>query len=84
MSKSSNKLTIKNYIREEIEKVLREKNVQFKRKSSLEELESADSAVDDQKVSQLAGQKADKEKQKAAMDGEIAKLKQQIDAIEKK
>ena len=76
--------SIKDFIREEIEAILREKKVKFKRKSSIKETESAANAQDDQKVAQLQAQKADKEKQKAGMDGEIAKLKQQIDAIEKK
>jgi hypothetical protein len=78
------KTSIKDYIREEIETMLREKNIKFTRKTSLKELESTANAQDDQKVAQLAAQKADKEKQKAQVDGEIAKLKQQIDAIEKK
>ncbi len=78
------KASIKDYIREEIETILREKKIKFKRKTSIKETESAANAQDDQKVAQLAAQKADKEKQKAGMDGEIAKLKQQIDAIEKK
>jgi hypothetical protein len=78
------KASIKDYIREEIEAILREKNIKFKRKTSIKETESTANAQDDQKVAQLSAQKADKEKQKAGMDGEIAKLKQQIDAIEKK
>ena len=76
--------SIKNYIRREIEVILRENKVKFKRKKSIKETESTANAQDDQKIAQLAAQKADKEKQKAGMDGEIAKLKQQIDAIEKK
>jgi hypothetical protein len=78
------KTSIKDYIRQEIEVILRENKIKFKRRSSIEEAESAANAQDDQKIAQLAAQKADKEKQKAGMDGEIAKLKQQIDAIEKK
>lgn len=76
--------SIRDYIREEIETILREKKIKFKRKSTLKETESTANAQDDQKVAQLQAQKADKEKQKAGMDGEIAKLKMQIDAIEKK
>jgi hypothetical protein len=80
------KASIKDYIREEIEAILREKKIKFKRKAKapIKELESTANAQDDQKVAQLQAQKADKEKQKAGVDGEIAKLKQQIDAIEKK
>lgn len=76
--------SIKQFIRTEIESYLRENKIKFKRKKALKELESAASAQDDQKVSALKQQKADKEKQAAKMDGDIAKLKQQIDAIEKK
>jgi len=78
------KASIKDYIREEIEAILREKKIKFKRKASIKEEESSANAQDDQKIAQLQAQKADKEKQKAGMNGEIAKLKQQIDAIEKK
>ena len=76
--------SIKEIIRKEIERYLRENGIKFKRKAQLKELESATSAQDDQKVAALKAQKADKEKQAAGVDGEIAKLKQQIDAIEKK
>ena len=76
--------SIKQFIRTEIENYLRENNIKFKRKASLKELESAAGAQDDQKVAALKQQKADKEKAAAKTDGEIAKLKQQIDAIEKK
>ena len=78
------KVSIKDFIRTEIEAYLRENKIKFKRKSTLQELESTSNAQDDQKVAQLKQQKADKEKQGAQTDGEIAKLKQQIDAIEKK
>jgi hypothetical protein len=79
------KVSISDFIRAEIETYLRENKIRFKRKKkSLKELESTANAADDQKVSQLKQQKADKEKQAAKMDGEIAKIKQQIDAIEKK
>lgn len=76
--------SIKDYIRTEIETYLRENKIKFKRKTSLKELESATNAADDQKVATLKQQKAEKEKTGAQVDGEIAKLKQQIDAIEKK
>jgi hypothetical protein len=76
--------SIKQFIRTEIENYLRENKIKFKRKASLKELESTANAQDDQKVSALKQQKADKEKAAAKADGEIAKLKQQIDAIEKK
>lgn len=80
-----NKVSIKDFIRTEIESYLRENKIKFKKKKkSLKELESTANAQDDQKVAQLKQQKADKEKQAAQTDGEIAKLKQQIDAIEKK
>ncbi len=79
------KVSITDFIRTEIETYLRENKIKFKRKKkSLKELESTANAQDDQKVSQLKQQKADKEKAAAKTDGEIAKLKQQIDAIEKK
>ena len=76
--------SIKQYIRTEIENYLRENNIKFKRKTSLEETESAANAADQVQISKLTAQKADKEKQKAGVDGEIAKIKGQIDAIEKK
>ena len=78
------KVSIKDFIRTEIEAYLRENKIKFKRKSALQELESTANAQDDQKVATLKQQKADKEKAAAKTDGEIAKLKQQIDAIEKK
>lgn len=68
-------------IRKEIESYLRENKKKFKR---LDELESATNAADDQKVAALKQKKADLEKKAAQTDGEIAKIKQQIDAIEKK
>lgn len=80
-----NKVSIKDFIRTEIESYLRENKIKFKKKKkSLKELESTANAQDDQKVAALKQQKADKEKAAAKTDGEIAKLKQQIDAIEKK
>ncbi len=80
-----NKVSIKDFIRTEIESYLRENKIKFKKKKkSLKELESTANAQDDQKVATLKQQKADKEKAAAKTDGEIAKLKQQIDAIEKK
>jgi len=75
---------LKQFIRAEIESYLRENKIKFKRRKTLKELESTANAQDDQKASALKQQKADKEKQAAKMDGDIAKLKQQIDAIEKK
>mgnify|MGYP003336530768 CR=1 FL=1 len=68
-------------IRQEIESYLRENKKKFRR---IDELESATNAADDQKVAALKQKKADLEKKAAQNDGEIAKLKQQIDAIEKK
>lgn len=68
-------------IRKEIESYLRENKKKFKR---LDELESATNAADDQKVAALKQKKADLEKKAAQTDGEIAKIKSQIDAIEKK
>ncbi len=50
----------------------------------LNELESTTNAADDQKVAALKQKKADLDKKAAQNDAEIAKLKQQIDAIEKK
>ena len=80
-----NKVSIKDFIRTEIESYLRENKIKFKKKKkSLKELESTANAQDDQKVATLKQQKADKEKAAAKTDGEIAKRKQQIDAIEKK
>ena len=76
--------SIKQFIRTEIENYLRENKVKFKRKTSLKETESSANAADDAQISKLRAQKADKEKQAAGIDGEIAKIKGQIDAIEKK
>lgn len=81
--------SIKQFIRTEIENYLRENKIKFKRKTSLNETdlvetESAANAADDAQISKLKAQKADKEKQAAGIDGEIAKIKGQIDAIEKK
>lgn len=76
--------SIKQFIRTEIESYLRENKIKFKRKVSIKETESATNAADDAQISKLTAKKADKEKQKAGIDGEIAKIKGQIDAIEKK
>jgi len=76
--------SIKQYIIAEIEGYLREKKIKFKRRAPLRELETATNAADDEKVAQLRMQKADKEKQAAGVESEIAKIKSQIDAIEKK
>lgn len=72
---------LENLIRKEIESYLRENNINFKR---IDELEDTANAQNDQKVAQLKQKKADLEKKAAQGDAEIAKIKQQIDAIEKK
>jgi predicted nuclease with TOPRIM domain len=72
---------LESLIRKELEAYLRENKIKFKR---LNELESTTNAADDQKVAALKQKKADLDKKAAQNDAEIAKLKQQIDAIEKK
>jgi hypothetical protein len=67
---------LRKLIREEIKKAIRE--------TSINELEDTANAANDVQVAKLNQQKADKEKQAAIIGGEIAKIKQQIDAIEKK
>lgn len=78
MAKTSLK-GLKNIIREELVSYLREQKAK-----KLNELESTTNAADDQKVAALKQKKADLEKKAAQNDGEIAKIKTQIDAIEKK
>jgi wobble nucleotide-excising tRNase len=72
---------LESLIRKELEAYLRENKIKFRR---LNELESTTNAADDQKVAALKQKKADLEKKAAQNDAEIAKIKQQIDAIEKK
>jgi hypothetical protein len=67
---------LRKLIREEIKKAIKE--------TSINELEDTANAANDVQVAKLNQQKADKEKQAAIIGGEIAKIKQQIDAIEKK
>jgi len=67
---------LRKLIREEIKKAIEE--------TSINELEDTANAANDVQVAKLNQQKADKEKQAAIIGGEIAKIKQQIDAIEKK
>ncbi len=55
--------SIKDFIREEIEAILREKKVKFKRKTSIKETESTANAQDDQKVAQLAAVNAELDKE---------------------
>jgi hypothetical protein len=81
MALSKIEKVLESLIRQEIESYLRENKKKFRR---IDELESATNAADDQKVSALKQKKADLEKKAAQNDGEIAKIKQQIDAIEKK
>jgi hypothetical protein len=72
--------SLKDYIRLEIESYLRENKIKFRR---INELEDTANAANDAKVATLKQKKADLDKQAAMKDAEIAKIKQQIDAIEK-
>lgn len=67
---------LRKLIREEIKKAIRE--------TSINELEDTANAANDMQVAALKQKKADLDKQAAQKDAEIAKIKQQIDAIEKK
>ena len=81
MALSKIEKVLESLIRQEIESYLRENKKKFRR---IDELEDSQNAANDQQVAALQAKKADLEKKAAQTDGEIAKIKQQIDAIEKK
>ena len=83
MASTKSLKVLESLIRRELEAYLRENKIKFKKKS-MNELEDTANAANDVQVAKLNQQKADKEKQAAVIGGEIAKIKQQIDAIEKK
>lgn len=83
MASTKNLKVLESLIRREIEAYLKENKIKYK-KNNINELEDTANAANDIRVAKLNQQKADKEKQAATIGGEIAKIKQQIDAIEKK
>ena len=78
--------SITNYIREQIESLAKQKGIKFERISTkrLNELESATGAGDETAVAKLQQQKAELDKQIAALGVKIAAVMKQIDALEKK
>jgi hypothetical protein len=70
-------------IREELEAYLKENKIKF-RKRKLNELESATASADETQVAKLQQQKADLDKQIAALGVKKAAIMKQIDALEKK
>ena len=83
MASTKSLKVLESLIRRELEAYLRENKIKFKKKS-MNELEDTTNAANDTKVAALRQKKADLDKQAALKDAEIAKIKQQIDAIEKK
>jgi hypothetical protein len=82
MASTKSLKVLESLVRREVEAYLRENKIKFKK--SINELEDTANAANDMQVAKLNQLKADKEKQAATIAGEIAKIKQQIDAIEKK
>jgi len=74
---------LERFICNEIESYLKKSNKKF-RKTSLNELESATAAGDETAVAKLQSQKAELDKQIAALGEKKAALISQIDALEKK
>lgn len=78
-----NKAQLIKIIREEVRAVLREKNGRGS-KRQLNELEPASGAADEEKAAKLQGDKAKLDQQIASIAAKKAALQKQIDAIEKK
>lgn len=74
---------LESLIQKELESYLKENNIKF-RKRSINELESATSAADETQVAKLQQQRADLDKQIAALGVKKAAIMKQIDALEKK
>lgn len=74
---------LESLIQKELESYLKENNIKFKKKS-INELESAAGSADETAAAKLQQQKADLDKQIAALGVKKAALMKQIDALEKK
>lgn len=83
MASNKNINALEGLIKRELESYLKENNIKY-RKKSINELESTTGAADETAVAKLQQQRADLDKQIAALGVKKAAIMKQIDALEKK